>query len=261
LLATGSAGRPEEYFRPDWYRRFCATDRVEYQHRLHRLDLWPDGAIAGPEYDDLFEIEPHHRFRDFLAAVPVIGTTDNGVFAIKLHRHQLNRAVQLLRRTEPGLTDLQLLTTWLPEIRFVFLRRRDQIRRAVSHYRAMKSDVWWLTAGAEPAAQIASVDFDEIERLRRLSARHELEWRAFFRGAGVTPVEVCYEDLATDVHSAVTRVLRSLEVDEVGVDTNGHPRLVRQADNWTDYVVHEYVTWRRSRVALRSRTYGADYEA
>src|SRR5690242_15386358 len=37
LLQTGIAGRPEEYFRLDWYERFLATGEVRYRHmKSHR---------------------------------------------------------------------------------------------------------------------------------------------------------------------------------------------------------------------------------
>ena len=44
LLATGLAGRPEEYLRPDWFAHFLEAGGLEYEHRL---DHWPTSRNGG----------------------------------------------------------------------------------------------------------------------------------------------------------------------------------------------------------------------
>ena len=42
-----------------------------------------------------------------------------------------------------NLSDLELLRRTFPDLRYVFLMRKDKIRQAVSYDRAIRSGVWW----------------------------------------------------------------------------------------------------------------------
>jgi LPS sulfotransferase NodH len=268
LLATGIAGRPEEYFRPDWFARFRTAGRIEYQHRLHRDDAWPDGVRVdtggGPTtlQPDGNELD---RFLVFLDAVVAAGTTPDGVFGAKVHWQQLAKALAWLR-LDPGrrhLDDAELLETWLPGLRFVHLRRDDAIRRAVSHYRAIRSDVWWADgtsadgngAGETALAELGEDDLLEIDRLRTRAEEHQQHWTTFFARSTAPRLDISYEELAVDVAGGVGQVLRflGLSLDESRI---APPRLRRQSDVWTDSIVHTYITWRRGRAQMRTQDYG-----
>jgi LPS sulfotransferase NodH len=260
IQATGVAGRPEEYFRPDWFQRFQRSGALEYQHRLHRCDPWPDGSVPDrgePENDD------PATYRAFLDAVMALGATENGVFAAKIHRNQLDRAVGLSAGGAVNGADDRSLATWFPNPRFVYLHRADAIRRAVSHYRAIQTDVWWRDGGEprEPTTPHRSLPaFDEIERLRLLAARHDRAWRTLFRRIGVRPLELVYEDVCADLEGSVRRVLEHIGIDSSAVTQLPAPRLTRQADEWTDRTVHEYITWRRATSDIPEAFYGPNLE-
>jgi LPS sulfotransferase NodH len=276
LLATGVAGRPEEYFRADWYLRFRESGHLEYQHRLHREDNWPDATRwSDPPAFTMSTSEKwsgdqgnadrqfSRDYRSFLEVVRSIGTV-HGVFAIKMHRHQLDDAVQIARQEDPNIDDISLLDSWLAKPCFVFLRRRDTIRRAVSHYRAIKSDVWWRYDDGDSLhnGNIAGppINPEAIHRLRRTCARQERQWTDLFQRAGVKPLILTYEKLALDPSDAVMAVLRHIGIDPSRLPPLPPPRLRRQADAWTDVAVHSYVTWRRMHRPLSDRQYGFDAE-
>ena len=199
------------------------------------------------------------EYRDFLSAVTALGTTDNGVFAAKIHRQQLEQAVHLSDGGSSGRADDMQVRTWFPNPRFVYLRRADTIRRAISHYRAIQTEVWWQNGTDEP-----SPDGDltpapgEIERLRRMSVGHDREWRSLFRRLRVRPLELLYEDVCVDLEGAVRRVLEHIGVDSGAVGQLPAPRLSRQADDWTDRAVHQYITWRRSTGDVLPELYGSN---
>ena len=272
LLATGTAGRPEEYLRPDWYRQFQAAGHLDYQHRL---DFWPAGGrdegingsaiVPSPGAADSSQIKSRAAgsYRTFLETVRAIGTL-NGTFAIKIHQNQLSRAVEYARQEEPGIDDVALLMSWLPRPRFIFLRRLDVIRRAISHYRAIQTGVWWndgtrrhnyRTAGESARPP---VDPSEIHRLRQLCARQEWHWEDFFRRAGVNPLQLSYEDLVLDPNGTIAEVLCHVNGNGGRLPTFPPPRLHRQADAWTEVAVHTYITWWRSHRPVSEQEYGFD---
>jgi LPS sulfotransferase NodH len=178
---------------------------------------------------------------------------------MKVHWHQLERAVAAVGTTESDASDIDLFRSWLPNIKFVFLRRKDGIRRAISHYRAEQSDRWWLTAGEALSQDGQPADLEEIDWLRRLSTRHEQSWRDFFRRAAVQPLELTYEQMASDPARVLFDVLRFIGVDTSQVADIPPPRLQRQADGWTDRTVHDYITWKRSTGRMEAKHYGTEH--
>jgi LPS sulfotransferase NodH len=255
LIDTGVAGFPEEFLRPDWYARFKANKILQYQHRLHRDDAWPDGTRNSTLED--VEGSSSADFEDFLQAVLPLGATPNGVFGLKVHWQQFDTAMTRLR-ARPGSdskSDAELLDEWLPGIKLVYLRRQDEIRRAISHYRAIVSDEWWRKAetsiGGIDLGAPTLADISEVDRLRRKAALHNREWRDFFARSHANVCEITYEELVVDPTRAVTKVLAHIGVDQPVAAIQ--PRLQRQADGWTDAVVHAYVTWRRGNEAMPER--------
>jgi LPS sulfotransferase NodH len=250
LLQTGIAGKPEEYFRPDWYQRFATTGRLHYRHmKSHRPrasssqraqasgESWKSGGLNG------------HAFSDFLRGVRKIATTDNGVLAIKIHWHQLERVLPSLRAhgNRSADSDAELLESWFPHARYVFLRRADKVRQAVSFHRALRSGVWWsLREERRKGGGLPHVDLGEIDRLRRELVEQDAQWQAFFQESSREPLELWYEDLAENPRAATAAVLRFLGLDPSSVGELPKPRLRRQADGLSAEQVQRYWVARRS---------------
>ena len=165
-----------------------------------------------------------------------------------------------LRTEEPDLDDAGLLWRWLPEPRYVFLRRDDNIRRAVSQYRAISSGVWWSRGKGRRRRLSAHVPIDPeaIDKLFWQGARQEQAWLDFFARVGVVPLTLTYEEVEADLGQAVAQVLRHVDVDPVRAPPVPAPKLIRQADAWTEEAVHRYVTWRRVHAPMESWQYGFD---
>src|SRR6266567_6464066 len=117
LQATEIAGRPREYFAPElqdeWLRR------------------WRSPTISS--------------YGDFVAMVLTRGTTDNGVFGCKLHWYQFEHLLARLRELNPhgNPSDVDLVARTFPNVRYVWLFRRDKVRQAISYYRASHTGQWW----------------------------------------------------------------------------------------------------------------------
>ena len=149
LDSTGIAGRPQEYFDPNFENLW-----------LERLGIASDA--------------------EFFEKVLPEGTTPNGVFSAKVHWHQFEYLAEKLQSVHGDGPILDLLERTFPGLRYVFLTRRDKVRQAVSYYRAIETNVWWSVqtdAVAERGRTAPSPQFD-YERIDHWVTRlANFEWQ------------------------------------------------------------------------------------
>ena len=168
------------------------------------------------------------------------GTTANGVFGAKLmwgHRADFLP----LARTLPELAELperELLAALLPNLSYVWVRRGDTVRQAVSLWKAIQTQSWSSTQ-AEGEMREPVYNLEAIHHLRRMLERNDKAWGRWFEERGLRPLELSYEGIARDPARAVEDVL-----GYVGVQPAGHPRpsppTRRQADTVSDEWVARY---------------------
>jgi LPS sulfotransferase NodH len=174
-----------------------------------------------------------------------LGTTANGVFGAKLmwgHRADFLP----LARTLPELADLperELLATLFPKLSYVWVRRGDTVRQAVSLWKAIQTQSW--RSGQEGGSPREPVYHREaIHHLRRMLERNDTAWGRWFEERGLRPLELSYEGIARDPARAVEDV-----IDYVGIDAGDHPlpevSTERQSDAVSDEWVARYFRERR----------------
>ena len=129
-------------------------------------------------------------------------------------------------------SDLELLRRTFPDLRYVFLTRRDKVRQAVSYYKAIKTGVWWLirpygdrNQEIPPPAPAPPVDFEQIHHWVTHLTFSEAEWHRHFERIGARPLKVAYEDFITSYESTVRAILRYLGLPHTGEVTVAPPRL------------------------------------
>jgi len=238
LHNTGLLGRPEEYFRPDhthlWARRW--------------------GLGRGRPYDR------------FIAAAVAFGTTENGIFSVKLHRYQF---VWLLERLHeiPGIPpewgEAEVLALAIPRPRYVFLTRRAKARQAVSYFLAAQSQTWFQldeaanlaasagTSAADPnraggPSGDQTADLQTVRWLEQALVDQEASWRHYFRRSDLAMLEVSYEDFIARYEHTVHDVLDFMDVEPPpGFRVEG-PELRRQADDRTEELLARYLRARPS---------------
>ncbi len=186
LESTQVAGRPQEYFDPNYEADW-----------LEKLGIRSDA--------------------EFFAKVLPAGTTSNGVFGAKVHWHQFEHLVGKLRVVHGEGPLLDLLARAFPDLRYVFLTRRDRIRQAVSYHRAIETNTWRTVAGDEAGGRDASrppprFDYERIDHWVTRLSEFEAYWRRHFERAGVRPLEVTYEELVEAHEPTVRSVLGYLEL-------------------------------------------------
>jgi trehalose 2-sulfotransferase len=235
LYSTGVAGRPEEYFEA----RAGTGVPPHPGDYLEGLQSRGTGISedrtppAAPPYSDLRGIS----YRDHLERTFRLGTTDNGVFGTKLMWSQIDDLRTLTSQLDgySGLALPELLDRLFGAPRYVWMRRRDKLRQAISLWRAIQTREW-SSADATPDSSAPGpiYDFEAIDHLVRSLQADDDSWAQHFAAAGSAPLTIYYEDdLERDQTATIERVLDHLGVARPA-GWQPAPRLERQADGTND---------------------------
>jgi LPS sulfotransferase NodH/glycosyltransferase involved in cell wall biosynthesis len=140
--------------------------------------------------------------RAYIAELLERTSTPNGVFAMRIMPWQLAEL------------EGALLGGAFPHPRYVWIRRSDTVRQAVSFEIARQTGVW-SRMGEELPIKAPRPRFDRAAIADRLEEirQGETSWQQHFAAAGVEPVNVWYEELADDYDGTARRVLV-----EVGIE-------------------------------------------
>lgn len=154
LQSTGVAGRPDDYFwnSPLWQQRW--------------------GVSSFPVYFERILEE---------------GSTENGVFGVKMMWHYLDGLVPRLAAT-CGLTEeapAAILAAVFPLLRYLWLQRRDKVRQAISHYRALETAVWRSTDAGKAGSRKPTFNRAAIDHLVHLAVAEDQAWHAYFQRYGI----------------------------------------------------------------------------
>lgn len=236
LASTGLAGNPQEYFEataetglPPHPGFFLAG--------LPRLGVGirddPRPADA-PEYSNLRLVDGWvaHLERTFR-----LGTTANGVFGTKLMWNQLSEIEQHARAV-PGLESVagaDLLDALFGGPSYVWVRRRDKVRQAISLWRAIQTRTWRRDPTSDPGTGVElRYSYEAIDHLRRRLTIDDEAWGRFFMRGATEPLELWYEhDVERDPAGAVARVFAHVGIGQAPSSLAG-TSMVRQSDDLSD---------------------------
>jgi LPS sulfotransferase NodH len=207
LYDTGVAGKPREYFDKNfeqlWIDQLGITSDADYFEKVRAL------------------------------------TTPNGVFGLKVFWFQLEYLVEKLSRvrgrSEP---DFALLDEEFPNLRYIFMTRRDKVRQAISWVKAHQTQMWWVIPGApgtltEPK-QAPTFDYEEIDLRVRFLTELESTWLEYFRKKNLDPLTIEYEDFTHAYEPTVVSAVEYLGLSLTEPVRVSKPRLVKQSDQVND---------------------------
>ncbi len=226
LQASGLAGQPAEYFRPDYLSQF----RREW-------DL-ADGV-------DL---------RSYVDRCVARTASDTGVFTNKFHWYQFAWFMEQLRLLDgAGRSDGEWIVDLFPDPRWIHLTRLDKARQAVSYHRASESQIWFSGApgnSGPPLEQPTEARLQQIRYLEDALVNHESQWEAFFAQNGIKPLVIVYEDFVSSYAETVVDVHTHLGIPGLDPSAVAQPRLRRQADVMSEELVERYLEVRDSLAPL-----------
>jgi trehalose 2-sulfotransferase len=255
LEGTGIAGRPAEHFEV-----LLETGRPrqprDYFQRSNDPEVW--ALLDDPEFRDVLgeyggrysehpaSRDPEWRPPDFEQLVEDAlreGTTENGVLGTKIMWAYFRDFVRLARRTR-GLVVVPpcgVPGTVLPNLRrYVWIRRRDTTRQAVSLWKALQTQQWRRDSDEDVGARGLRFNFAAVNHLKLRIDEHNAAWQDFFDGCGVEPLRVVYEELVEDYERTVLRLLDGIGVAMPENFAVEEPRMKRQADELSEEWVRLY---------------------
>ena len=226
LVATGVVGRPEEYFTPDHIGSYKEDLRLP-------IDC---------------------SWAEYLEKVMAFAATENGVRGVKIHwRHVVELARALGCRDDPG----DVLEMLFPAAAFVNIVRADRRAQAISLFRAETTGEWFRSSGssrrarpwglylARPTPGQAEADltgvaptYEQIVGMERSIDAEQAAWTNYFTTRRREFLTVRYEDLDSNYHGEIARVLQFLGEDPARAVGLPKPPLERQSDHINEH-------WRR----------------
>ena len=226
-MATGVLGKPMEYFNHRILNDFRHQWGVPSPSVVGRLAR-PYRRLRRRNQSELYFWWKPATIRTFAHLLLARRTTPNGVFANKVTWSQQHSVV-----VASGID----ADTWLRAPRYVFLRRRDHLRQAISWVRARQTQSW---SSDKPPSSEHRYDRELIARLVVQIEAEEAGWRTYLGGNRAIH-EVWYEDLVSDWEGSVGSIFEFLGEPGLAVPA---PPIQKQADAETEAWVERYLAGR-----------------
>ena len=164
--------------------------------------------------------------------------------------------VRLARRT-PGLEGVrpcEVPAAVLPNLRrFVWIRRDDTIRQAVSLWKALQTQQWRQDSEEEVGGQGLRFNFAAVDHLKLRIDEHNSAWQAYFERCGTESLKVVYEEFVENYEENVLGILNALEIPIPEGFAVAQPKMKRQADELSEEWVHLYNEHRTADTGGKSR--------
>lgn len=227
LLETGRPHGPRDYFQgSNDLEVWALLDDPEFESVLGGAGGWyalqPE-AVALPTAPD-FEGLRQRAFGH--------GTTPNGVFGTKIMWAYFRDFVRLARQSgRHHVKPCEVPAAVFPNLgRFIWIRREDTVEQAVSLWKALQTWSWRQDGDADEQGRELRYSHAAVSHLKRRIDEHNTAWEDFFRGCGVTPVRVVYEDFVEDYEGTLRQLLAEIGVAVPDGLVVRAPTMRRQAD-------------------------------
>lgn len=199
LTESGIAGQPDSFF------------RMESRH------WWAENLNESAEKWNDANAFDHH----FLSAVLREGTGQTSVFGMRLMWRDFDSLNKGLDNLYPGLAnDKARLSAAFGSPRFLHLTREDKIAQAVSRFKAEQSGLWHVNADGTERERLGTesnpaYDAEVILDLVSEYEIHDAAWNNWFSEQDIDPIQIKYEDLASDPRGIGEKTMSSLGLDPV----------------------------------------------
>ncbi len=185
LWHTDLCGRPQEFFSP------TRAQPIAEEHGL--------------------EADPGADYPAYVAELVERRSTPNGVFGGKIMWAHLAPLIE--RVGAPGESTGETLARVFPNLRYLWVRRADKLRQAISMWKAKQTKIYnSLQEGERAPDTEPAFDFDEIRKTKERFEREDEAWLGYFQAEGIRPIEVTYERFAADVETGTRALLEGLGI-------------------------------------------------
>jgi LPS sulfotransferase NodH len=113
--------------------------------------------------------------------------------------------------------------------KFVFLRRKNIVRQAISQRIAARTGQWTSLMEARGTVVEDDYSFEEILRATARISQQNERWERVFALFGIEPFRVCYEDFCNSIESTTWQIATFLDLDNMPASPRPiSPRIERQ---------------------------------
>jgi len=215
LINTGIAGQPEEEY-------FLPRNELVWQER------WGTSTYA-----------------EYLASAIKQCTTLNEVFGAKMMWGYFDNFVSKVRRlptyNDKALSVNDLMQSVFPNLHYIWIKRSDKVRQAVSHAKAIQTDVWKMVTETEPLLTTKpAFSFKQIDFMVQHLEAQEAAWQNYFAVNGIQPFIVVYEDFVLRYEATAVQILKYLDIPEAERVEFAPRRMRKQADEESEIWVQRY---------------------
>ena len=228
LQNTELAGKPDEYFQ--------ANEHGQLQNET--------GLIA--EYYGEKDLE---AFRKMVLG---FGSSSNGVFGIIIHWSYLQDVIKNYASLPQyqGLGPSALFDAIFYNPKYIWIRRLDKLRQAISYHKAEQNNVWYLPEAQADESNKARIelkyDYFMIDFLCDRFVIEEKGWASFFKTQNIEPFIVAYEDFIDSYEQTTRQLLDYLKISLPSDFQIKEATSKKQADALTDKWVQKYLRQKKS---------------
>jgi LPS sulfotransferase NodH len=140
-----------------------------------------------------------------------------------------------------NLTPHEKVAIFFPETKFIFIRRWDKLRQAISLVKAKQSNLYIVPKNRKSAqTHSAHLCYNSrtISYYLDLFAAHDTLWENFFMRGAITPNTVWYEDLIGKYTRSVKAIIRFIGFE---VERVRRSPFLKQSDEVNEEWYHRYL--------------------
>jgi LPS sulfotransferase NodH len=232
LKGTEVAGVPEEFFEALRSTGLPRQPRQYFEDRALE-DIAQRLAPSEPGRP-----EPHGEFEGWFRYALQRGTAPNGVFGAKMMWNYFDDFRGRVREL-PGLGDVtfnEALHKLFPQLRIIFVRRRNKVAQAVSLWKAIQTQQWRNEDDLSRSDLSADYDYRALKHLVNELHLWDARWEDWFHATGREPIRVIYEDFVSTRAATVGRVLDALGISPREPESEMGPMTPQADDVSQDWV-------------------------
>lgn len=197
LSNTGLAGVPNSHFHDpsiaEWLK-YYGLDHVVYTAQQDALN-----AVFTAAYE--------------------YGKGDTDVFGLRMQRRSFDFFMQQLNVLYPTLaSDKSRMEAAFGKTLFIHLTRENKLDQAISYVKAKQSGLWHRAPDGTELERLSeprelAYDAKAIAEQLDASLKMDVEWEEWFKDERIEPMRVTYDELSSDPHTTLSRILISLGAD------------------------------------------------
>jgi trehalose 2-sulfotransferase len=215
LSNTGIAGQPEEEY-------FLPRNELVWQER------WGTSTYA-----------------EYLENAIKQCTTPNGVFGAKMMWGYFDNFVSKVRQlptyNDKALSVTDLMQSVFPNLHYIWIKRSDKVRQAVSHAKARQTDVWKMVTETKPLLTTKpAFSFKQIDFMVQQLEAQEAAWQKYFAVNGIQPFIVVYEHFVQKYEDTAIQILEYLDISGAEYLEFAPRRMKKQSNEESERWVQRY---------------------